>query len=144
MGPGENWLATALFALPAGFGAYLVTTRSRALALRRRLLRDGLRAQAVVVEREATGGRPSTRSYWATLEFAVREGSRQQVRCETSHRFYLFHPPGSSAAVRYLPEAPDEVALEGDERLSGKRRAQIVMGIAFAAGAIVATVRQWS
>ncbi|NPV48982.1 MAG: hypothetical protein HPY69_18730 [Armatimonadetes bacterium] len=143
MGPAERWMGTALFGFTGGFGIYLVTTRWMALALRRRLLRGGARAQAVVVEREATRERRATRSYWATLEFALPDGRRQQARCETSHRFYQFHPRGSTTSLRYWPETPDAVAIEGDEPLSAKRRAQIVMGVVFASAAIVLIVRQW-
>jgi hypothetical protein len=136
-------MATALFAFPAGFGAYLVSSRWRALRLRRHLLQCGTRAQAVVVEREATRERPSTRSYWSVLEFALPGGRRHQVRCETSHRFYLFHPPGARAMLRYSPDTPDEVALEGDEPLSAKRHTQIVMGAIFFVVAVITTIQTW-
>lgn len=143
MGPTERWMVTTLLAFPAAFGGYLIAHRWRALALRRWLLRDGVRAEAVVRGLEQRGMRPAARSYWATLEFPLADGSWHQVQCETSGRFYRFHSGGSRTLVSYRRGSPDVVTVVEDESLSAKRRADIVFGIGAIILAVAGMLHHW-
>lgn len=130
MGPTETVLQEIVLAIPAGLGLYLAARSAREIARMRRIHRTGASGIARVSGR---GHRPEsrqTRFFWVAVRFELPDGRVVESDRRVSELFWKLHPPGSAAAVRYLPADPSEFVFEGDMRFVGWYRVHLAMGVA--------------